>query len=139
MFACNVDNDNSNTNKSFDVNDDGNNNQYDESPSSKERKTEMNPSKSLLSILSFFSLSLYRVLFFLSGLVVVARSKLSSSFFSSSIVRHFAAYMRPFLLQFSHPTDESVVLSFCTLSSITDEKKKKARRKEERKNTGKKL
>ncbi len=84
MFTCIVDNDNSNTNKSFDENDDGNNNQYDESPSSKERKTEMNPSSKKSAFYSLlFSLSLYRILFFflLSGFVVVARSKALLFFF----------------------------------------------------------
>ena len=88
MFACIVDNDNSNTNKSFVVdNDNGNNNQCDESPSSKERKTEMNPSSKKSAFYSLlFSLSLYRVLFFLllllsAFVVVVARSKALLFFF----------------------------------------------------------
>ena len=100
LFESIVDNENSNTNKSFDENDNGDNNhQCDESPTSEERKTEMNPSSkksacySLLFSLSF-SLSCS---FFSSFRVCRRRSTIKSSslllLFLSTIQRHFAAYM----------------------------------------------
>ena len=93
MFVYIVDNDNSNTNKSFDENDNGNNNQCDESPSSKERKTEMNPSskKSAFYSLLFLSFSLSYSFFFSS--IGVCRS--SSTIKSSSLLllrRFFPLY-----------------------------------------------
>jgi hypothetical protein len=80
LFACIVDNDNSNTNKSFDENDDGNNNnQCDESPSSKERKTEMNPSSKKSAFYSLLFLSFSLSCSFFSSLEVCRSSTIKSS------------------------------------------------------------
>lgn len=75
----------------FDENDDGNNNQCDESPSSKERKTEMNPSskKSAFYSLLFLSFSL-SCSFFSSSLLGVCRS--NSTIKSFSLVLLFLSF-----------------------------------------------
>ena len=166
MFAWIVDKNNSNTNKStffFDENDDGNNNQCDESPSSKERKTEMNPSskKSAFYSLLFLSLSLSFSFSlscsFSSSLLGVCRCNSTIKRFSSLVLLFLLLHTATFCCVYApafyynsaiRPTNQLFPLQH-TFSTIIEKKRKrrrrrrrrrkKTRRKEKKKNTSKEL
>ena len=143
MFVYIVDNVNSNTNKSFDENDDGGNNkQCDESPSSKERKTEMNPSskKSAFYSLPFLSFSLSCSFFSSLGVCRSSTIKSSSLLLFFLYTRHFTAYIYAPAFIIIQPFNRRISCSLFlhTFNHYRQEKENEKERKK-RKNIGKKL